>query len=137
MPKFEINNLTSVRVQKKFLKRIANKTFKILDFKKLKEISLAIVGGSKIRSLNKKYRRKDRITDVLTFNYEDIGEIFICLSQAKKQAKQINVSLKEEIASLLIHGILHLAGYNDVNQKDYDKMIKEQKKILKKLSINK
>lgn len=127
---FEINNLTRSKIDKKFLERVANKVFKVVMLKNIKEVSLVIVGEARIKELNKKYRKKDRVTDVLAFDY---GEIFICLPQAKKQAKKIGHSLKQELAVLLIHGILHLAGYKDKTKKDFNKMLKKQNQVWQKI----
>lgn len=129
---FEINNLTKGKVDRRFLEKVAKQTLKILSFDKLriKEISLVIIGEAKIKELNKKYRKKNRVTDVLAFDY---GEIFICLPQAKRQAKQIGHSLKKELAILLIHGILHLAGYDDERKRDYNKIVKKQDEIWQKV----
>ena len=125
---FEVNNLTNSRVDKGFLERVGKKILETLSFSRLGigEISLAIVGDKRIRTLNKKYRRRNQVTDVLAFDY---GEIFICLPQAKSQAKKLGHSLKEELAILLIHGLLHLSGYSDETKKDYNKMVKAQEKI--------
>lgn len=119
----EINNLTKSRIDKRFLERVAKKLG-------IKEISLVIVGEGKIKELNKKHRRKNRVTDVLAFDY---GEIFICLPQAKKQAKKLGHSLKKELAILLIHSILHLAGYDDETKKGYNEMVKKQEEIWQKV----
>lgn len=127
----EINNLTSDRIDKKFLKKIAGKVVKLLKIK-IPEISLVFVPDSRMESLNRKYRGKNRVTDVLAFDY---GEIIICLSQAKRQAKQLRHSLKNELTILLIHGVLHLAGYDGEIKTDYNKMVKAQDKILLKLKI--
>jgi len=127
---FEINNLTKSRVDKKFLEKVAEKTAKELKLKKFDEISIVIVGDAKIKELNKKYRKKNQVTDVLAFDY---GEIFICLPQAKRQANKLSHSLKKELGTLLIHGILHLAGYDDKTKKDYNKMMRAQEKIWQKI----
>ena len=118
-------------VHKKFLEKVAEKTLKILRIK-IPEISIVLVSGTKIRELNRKYRKINRVTDVLAFDY---GEIFICLPQAERQAKQLGHSLKKELAILLIHGILHLAGYDDEKKLDYNKMVKAQNDILLKFKI--
>ncbi len=127
---FSIVNLTKSRIGKNFLRKVAKKTFDFLKIKKIAELSLVIVGEKQIKDLNKKYRGKNKITDVLSFDY---GEIFICLSRAKKQAKKLNHSLKQELATLLIHGILHLAGYDDKTKMGYNKMVKTQNKILSQI----
>ena len=127
MIKFEINNLTRGKIDKKFLKKVAEKTTKELKLKKFDEISIVIVGDKKIKSLNKKYLKRNQVTDVLAFDY---GEIFICLPQAKRQAKKMGNILKKELAILLIHGILHLAGYDDKTKIGYNKMVRKQNEIL-------
>jgi len=128
--KFGINNLTKSKIDKKFLGKVAKKTVQELKLKKFDEISIVIVGDKRIKSLNKKYLKRNRVTDVLAFDY---GEIFICLPQAKKQAKEMGHSVKEELAILLIHGILHLSGYDDKTKISYNKMVNKQKEIWQKL----
>ena len=116
-------------IHKKFLEKVAEKTLKILRIK-IPEISIVLVSGTKIRELNRKYRKINRVTDVLAFDY---GEIFICLPQAERQAKQLGHSLKKELAILLIHGILHLAGYDDEKKLDYNKMVRKQEELWQKI----
>jgi len=106
-----------------------------LNLKKLKKyISLALVSKKEIKKLNKLYRNKDYVTDVLSFSLdtkEILGEVVICLDQAKKQAKEKKKSLKSELKLLTIHGILHLLGYNhEVSLKEKYKQEKKEKEIL-------
>lgn len=141
----EIRNFTTGEIEKDFLEKAAETVFKVInkkkDFSKLSEcgkieISLAIVGDARMRKLNKMYRGKNRVTDVLSFGDKPVfeyltkvfrgtekfveapdktnrlGEIIICYPRAKKQAKQNGHSLKKEISFLLIHGILHLLGFD-------------------------
>lgn len=106
----EINNLTIGRIDRNFLKKIAGK---VLSGKKKKiELSIALVGEGRIKELNKKYRRKNRPTDVLSFSYGSSGEIVICPKVIKENAKKYNSAFKKELARVLIHGILHLLGYS-------------------------
>lgn len=109
-----------------------------LDLSKLKKyISLALINKKEIKELNRVYRNKDSITDVLSFNLdtkEVLGEIVICLDQAKKQAKEKKNSIKAELKLLTIHGILHLLGYNhEVSLKEAEKQEKKEEEILKLL----
>jgi len=133
--KIEINKLVSDKIDFEFLEKFAKKILSLDKLgtkisKKFSELSIAIVDDEKIKALNKKYLNKDRITDVLAFDY---GEIIICLDQAKRQAKELNLSTEQELAILLIHGILHLAGYNDRIKKDKEKMFKQQNKTFKEV----
>ncbi|MBT4349716.1 rRNA maturation RNase YbeY [bacterium] len=78
-------------------------------------ISIALINEDEIKQLNKVYRKKDAVTDVLSFNIDSpeiLGEIVICLSRAKEQAKQRKKTLKAELQLLTVHGILHLLGYD-------------------------
>ena len=79
-----------------------------------------------MKELNKKYRRKNRETDVLSFPGEKEGEVIICPSVVKKNAKNFGSSFKSELVRILIHGILHLLGY------DHEKSKKEAIKMEKK-----
>ena len=147
-----IKNFTKQKLHQKYLNRIADETLKVAEFKKPAEISLVIVGEKRIRTLNKKYRGIDKITDVLSFgngaidrivksktaefinppdNIVRLGEIFICYSQAAKQAKQKNHSVKRETTILLIHGILHLLGYEHKGDYESSEMKILEMKVLR------
>jgi len=127
----EINNLTPDKIDKRFLKEFAERILKFVKIK-IPEISLVLVCDARMKSLNKKYRKRNKVTDVLAFDY---GEIIICLPQARRQAKELGHSLKDELKILLIHGILHLAGFNDETKASYKKMMATQEKIFKSIFI--
>ena len=95
--------------------------------------SIVFVGNEKIQSLNKNYRGIDRITDVISFAFEDneslvynnirfLGEIYICIPRMEEQAKEYGHSKTRELAFLTVHGLLHLLGY--------DHQTKEEEKIM-------
>jgi len=105
----EINNLTTVSADEEFLKKVVEKVLESEN--KNKDLSIALVGQGRIRELNKKYRGKNRVTDVLAFGDNDgLGEIVICLREVKKNAKRFDSNFETELAKVLIHGILHLLG---------------------------
>ncbi len=91
------------------------------------------------RALNKQYREKDYPTDVLSFPFNEdvpeegfyLGDIFICYPVAEEQAKENGITLEEELFTLMIHGVLHLAGYD--HEMDSGEMKKRQKELLEKL----
>jgi len=124
MGKVEIADLVKTQNSiKLWQKKIALKT---LNFLKLKQaISIVLVGDKRIQELNNEYRHKNKITDVLSFgDWQEenfLGEVIICVPQAKRQAKDFGIDLKTEMIRLLVHGILHLAGY------DHEKSKKEEK----------
>jgi probable rRNA maturation factor len=75
------------------------------------ELSVVFVGEQKIRTLNRTYREKDKPTDILSFPLtETSGEIFICITQARKKAPAHSRTPQNYLAFLFIHGLLHLKG---------------------------
>lgn len=109
------------------------------QFKLKQEISLSLLTPPEIKKLNKVYRHKDKVTDVLSFTLNQagiLGEVLICVAQAKKQAQQKKHSLSKEIQILTIHGILHLLGYDhERSQAAWRKQTKMETEILKKMNI--
>lgn len=116
------------------------------QFKGVIELSLTLCGKMRIRSLNKDYRKKDKITDVLSFpvhenfskvkfsEYVELGDIFICQDVAIRQAKEFKITLREEILHLLTHGFLHLLGYDhEISQREEKKMFGLEKKLISKI----
>jgi len=98
--------------------KIASK--KSLPPSQVKEIGISIISSKKMKKLNCYYRNKDYPTDVLSFSLLEgsgitspsLGDVVIAFEIAKKQAVQFNTTLKQELLRLLIHGILHLLGYD-------------------------
>ena len=104
---------------------------------KLENISIVFVDLKTIHKLNNEFRNVDKPTDVLSFNYNTqdlLGEIYICTEYIKENRKEIDLS--EEVIRLIVHGILHLYGYNhktefvDINQPNLENMFVIQEKIL-------
>ncbi len=92
------------------------------------EVGVTLVEPQISRQLNRSYRQHDWVTDVLSFTYEVkplvSGELIICLVQAQTQAKRHGWSLTKELQLLLIHGFLHLLGYDHI--KAADRMVMRQ-----------
>ncbi len=110
--------------------------------KKEKSFSVLLTDNQEIKKLNKKYRNGDYPTDVLAFPYGEksssyIGDIVISLHKAKEQAITYKEELKNELARLVIHGILHLLGETDTTSKSKKKMWDKQEKILSLLKREK
>jgi len=86
------------------------------------EVCVSLVSDAEIQALNRQYRHKDRPTDVLAFpvregeriqgDEQHLGDVVISVDTARRQAKERGRSLDEELATLLIHGLLHLLGYD-------------------------
>ena len=104
-------------------------------------LNVVFVNDLYIRALNKSYRGKDAPTDVLSFNYDYdtgegglIGEIYISVETAVRQAKEHKQNLDDELSKLLVHGILHIHGYDHEENEDYRKMYDVEKKVLGKIA---
>ncbi len=111
--------LKSVSVRQGTLRRVAGRLLRLLDEAEA-EVCIALVGDTKMRRLNRTYRNKDRTTDVLAFAYREagsgvaslLGDVVISVPTARLQAQACSHSLDEELLRLLIHGVLHLVGYD-------------------------
>jgi probable rRNA maturation factor len=129
----EINNLTTNQIDREFLEKVAKKVLMGENKEKL-ELSIVLVGQARIRKLNKKYRQNYRSTDVLSFSYDGSGDIVICLGEVKKNAKRYNSTFRKELAKVLIHGILHLLGYDhEKSEKAAKEMEEKQEHYLRKI----
>lgn len=105
-------------------------------------ITLTFIRDGEIKKINKKYRGKNKATDVLSFSYFDIktpklpddllGEVMISIDTAKAQANERGVTLAEELRTLFVHGLLHVFGYIHETDKEEENMEKMAQKILKK-----
>ncbi|HOJ31889.1 MAG TPA: rRNA maturation RNase YbeY, partial [bacterium] len=114
-----------------------NKAFELLEGKldtRLTRICITIVSDSKIKQLNKKFLNKNYPTDVLAFHYGKTGDIIISAETAQVQAFEMSHTLEEELLYLIVHGILHLNGYDDTHAKSYEKMKKKQDAIFTEIS---
>jgi len=96
-------------------------------------LSIVFVGPKRMRAINKKYLDHDYVTDVLTFDFgkSQQGEIIICPGVARAQAQAHQTSTENEIILYVIHGILHLAGFDDRKPKDTLQMRKMENELLK------
>jgi len=127
----EIVNITKDKIDTNFLQKAAQAAFAVVNFKK--DVSLVFVGDARMRGLNKKYRGKNKTTDVLSF--EELNEIFISLLQAKRQARELKVPINCELTRLLTHGIVHLAGYDhEKSASEAERMFVVETKILDKIN---
>lgn len=99
-------------------------------------ISLALVTPATMRQLNRTYRRHDSVTDVLSFTYQvdpPGGEVVICPAQARAQARKRRHSLERELAVLMVHGLMHVAGYDHVKLAERRVMRAAERQVLARL----
>lgn len=107
------------------------------------EVSLVLVSDRKIRDLNREYRQINRTTDVLSFSAREgdfplppdspLGDVLVSVETAARQAKDIGHSFDAEVERLVIHGILHLLGYDHADSKDRRRMKAKERWIAAKL----
>lgn len=126
---------------------IIEQALKTLGIEDDVEVSCVLVDDERIHEINREYRHIDRSTDVISFAMEDndqfyvegmprtLGDIFISVDHAKKQAEEYGHSLRREMCFLFTHGILHLLGYDHMTDEQEKEMFGLQNQILGALSI--
>ena len=124
------------------LQEYYDKTLEVLGMEDDYVLSVILVGPITIRRINRDYRRKDAVTDVISFallddedavEYEDeveLGDIFINRNRVFSQAEEYGHSVKREFVFLFVHGMLHLLGYDHMTKEDEEKMFALQRKIV-------
>lgn len=101
------------------------------------KVTLRLVGGREGRALNRDFRGKDHATNVLTFAYPDIeplsGDIVLCAPVIAKEAREQRKPIEAHYAHLVVHGMLHLQGYDHENNRDARVMERREAEIVVKL----
>ena len=121
--------------------------FDHLQVKKNYEVDVSLVDEETIHQINRDYRNVDRVTDVISFAFEDddsalstingddiprmLGEIFVCVPRALEQAKEIGNTPERELCFLFVHGLLHLLGYDHMTKEEEEVMFPLQEEILR------
>jgi probable rRNA maturation factor len=128
-----LTNLTGWRIDEDLLRKTAEELISAANGKRLKDISIVFISEARIKQINRQYRRKDQATDVLAF--KQLNEIFICPAFIKKQAKSRKARFGSELKRALIHGILHLKGYDHEKGEEYAKIMRGlEEKFLQKIN---
>ncbi|OHA63020.1 MAG: rRNA maturation RNase YbeY [Candidatus Wildermuthbacteria bacterium RIFCSPHIGHO2_12_FULL_45_9] len=136
----EINNETRRQIEEEELMAIVKHVLRSEKISRA-ELSIALVGTQKSRELNKRYRQKDKAANVLSFPIADDvsgvvrGEIILCPAQIQRDAKVHGMIFEETLRWMLIHGILHVAGYDHETETDAEHMEKLEEKYLKSKSF--
>ena len=134
-----------------WLRRLSSLTLKKVKgpaYEKRSELSIVLTGDSEVRLLNRQYRKKDKTTDVLSFPLLEgkklmdglnglipLGDVVISVPQTRRQAIQLGREFRQELALLLVHGILHLLGYDHVTRSQEKKMFNLQDRLLRKFTV--
>jgi len=148
--KVQIKNQQEQKINLLKLKEIMLTVMKLMQIRKESEVSLLFTNDKGIKELNRFYRKIDKPTDVLSFNlldknelykvfdnnnvdeYEEIllGDIVISVETAKAQSEKYGQSLYQELTILMIHGLLHLLGYDHFKGKEAEEMKEEEHRLL-------
>ena len=135
------NRRRTCRIRLALLKRIANVLLSELIQVKAFQVGVVLVTETKMAVLNKTYLNHSGSTDVITFDYREHGdeetlrgEIFICIPDAIAQAESYKTSWQSEVVRYLIHGLLHLNGYDDIDPKCRRTMKREEQRLLKQIA---
>lgn len=135
-----INRCRSTRMPRKFLETWVAKLSRQKPFTKLKSAELVVVfvDAAEIKALNREYRGKNYATDVLSFESGEpgvLGELVLCPQVLRKQALDTGLSYNQELGYMIIHGALHLLGFDhETSAADAQKMFRLQDQIFAKLS---
>jgi len=140
----ETNELSEHEINE--IEKLLNYTAEKENVEEGSELSVTFVSNERIQEINREYRDKDRPTDVISFALEEMGEgeleivgegiprilgdIIISIPKAREQAEEYNHSFMRELGFLAVHGLLHLLGYDHMNEQDEKQMFDRQKEIL-------
>ncbi len=143
---FEIINDTNYKIEN--LDTLNNYLNFLVKKRNLEDaiFNIIFVTSEKIHEINKEYRNVDRVTDVISFALEDsiegyveeirmLGDIYICVEKMKEQAELYNHSVLREMCFLTTHGLLHLLGYDHMEEADEKVMFSLQEELLNEYGI--
>lgn len=132
----EINDKTRSKIDLALVAKVAEAVLLLYKKQRL-ELSIAFVGDRVMARLNQQYRGKLGPTDVLSFEGEgsELGEVIIDFQQIKRQAERLGHSAKKELIFILVHGILHLLGYEDDTEQKRLAMIRLGEDVIKKINL--
>ncbi|MBU5669952.1 rRNA maturation RNase YbeY [Peptoniphilus sp. MSJ-1] len=125
------------------IEKSVDMVLEVLELDKDVEVSISFVSDDEIRELNRDYRNVDRTTDVLSFPIDDefeinsriLGDVVINTRKVIEQAKEYEHSNTRELSYLTVHSILHLLGYDHIEESDKEEMRRVEKLVMKELGI--
>lgn len=144
-----INRQRRLRLDRQMLRQFGLSVLKALSLPDL-EVSIVFVSDRRMRLLNRNYRGKDKTTDVLSFSYAEdrvlqlgslpvlglvagdyLGDVVISVEMAARDAEQLGLTFDDEVKRLIIHGMLHLCGYD--HEVDDGEMLRLEQKLRRRL----
>ena len=118
---------------KPLLGRVGRELGRRLRLRTNRSVGVRWVSETEMRHLNRTYRKLNRPTDVLSFSSDEagyLGDLAICVPYASREAKRRAIPVTEELVRLLVHGTLHLSGYDHASTKEEEKMFQLQERIV-------
>lgn len=124
------------RGREKALAALAEKILRYMDLPERSQVCLSFVSDGDMRELNRRYRKLDRTTDVLSFAQRDVGDVgilgdvVISYDTAVRNSQRFSVTVEGEIRRLVVHGILHLLGFDHAEKRQRETMRGKESEIL-------
>jgi probable rRNA maturation factor len=138
-----VNRQRKMRIDSEHWKAFAEKALKVLPLSGQPDVTIAFVSDRAMRELNSVWRHKKGTTDVLSFPADQdefeksdelsLGDVVISIEQATRQAKENKLALEDEISQLILHGLVHLCGYD--HSTDNGEMNRVELRLRRKLGI--
>ena len=140
------NNIKKVKINTNQIKKDVTKMLRLINYQDF-DIGIWFTTNKTIQAYNKKYRKKDKATDILSFPYhtnlkpgqkikiasdddKNLGDIIISLEYCKQVANEMHISLQKHLKTLLAHGITHLLGYTHKTDTEHAVMQRIENKLL-------
>ncbi len=130
------NTQRKVKVTEEFKNKLQNFLQEVLRSEDIEneflEINIIFVNNKRIRELNREFLKRDRPTDVISFNLGDVGEIYLSTWTALERSKEYGWDVKFEIVRYALHGLLHILGYDHEKEEDAQKMEEKEETYLER-----
>jgi len=139
------NRQRTKKINTRLLKQIANALFAELKISE-GELGIVLVGAKEMAAVNWQFLQHEGSTDVITFDHRDSqlpiancqlkihGELFVCVDNAIKQAKEFKTNWQAEVVRYVVHGVLHLLGYDDLKPQLRREMKREENRLVRWLA---
>ena len=132
-----VNRQRTKKINARFMKQVAAELFAELEITEA-ELGIMLVGAKKMARVNQQFLGHEGSTDVITFDHSSPnspihGELFICVDGAVSQAKEFKTDWQSEVVRYLVHGVLHLLGYDDLQPDLRREMKREENRLVRRL----
>lgn len=135
----EVRDLQFEALRRELIQRVVTETAQCVEMD-LDRLSLALLDDEQIQEVNERFRNVDGPTDVIAFEAEAqgdelVGEVIVSVETARRQAEHAGHSLDTELAWLIAHGVLHVAGMSDETESDLEDMLVKQREVMRRLGL--